>query len=67
MSRGWGNVAQLIECLPGINEALGPSQVLHKLGAVEHISNPSIHLEGGELTFRGILCYIVNLRLAWAT
>lgn len=65
--RGWGNVApSIIERLPSINEALGSSHKLPKLGVVVSIDNPSIHMER-KLKFRAILYYRISLRPASAT
>lgn len=43
-------VAQLVQCLPSMDKALGFSQALNKLGVVDHTYNPHTwEVEAGTL------------------
>lgn len=56
-------IAQMVECLPRMQETLYSNPTLYKTGMVVHLCNPNFQkVEAGNQEFEVFLGYIVRLR-----
>lgn len=68
LRKGTGSLAQWVQCLPGMHEALGCIPGPCKPSTITHTCNPSTAQMGSkDQEFKVIVCYSMKLRTSWAT